>query len=163
MSTTTRSGRSVKRPAQLISVGFNFEWEQPMPTLPRPNTMNISNDQNPKFTCDVCGKICQRNRDLTDHRNSKHLGLRDFHCGFPGCQKSFPVLRSLTRHIKIVHENLRPYSCPDCESSFSTQDQLKVHKGVHDGIRHACTKDGCLKTYSDPSNLNRHVKQKHLI
>ena len=162
MSTTTKSGRSVKRPARLISVGFNFEWEQPMPTLPRPDPMNIANAQNSKFTCDVCGKICQRDRDLTDHRNSVHLGLKDFHCGVPGCQKSFPVIRSLKRHIKIVHENLQPHSCPDCASSFSTPAQLKVHKeGVHDGIRHACLHAGCLKTYSDPSNLNRHVKQKH--
>ena len=115
-----------------------------------------------KFICEDCGKICQRARDLQDHVNGVHLGLKDFHCGVPGCQKSFSVPQDLKRHIKIVHQNLKPFACPDCHIPFSTQNQMRVHKeGVHDGIRHACTKDGCLKTYSDPSNLNRHVKNKH--
>ena len=201
MSTKTRSGRSVKPPAKLISVGFELIFddgnEKPMPTRPakksvswnqeltkvryfqvldsRPKTRSftqLNNDkavgkQKPKkeikkFNCEDCGKICQRARDLQDHVNSVHLGLKDFHCGVPGCQESFPIESSLKRHIKRVHQNLKPVACPDCHIPFSTQNQMRVHKeGVHDGIRHFCPFEGCIKNYSDPSNLNRHVKSKH--
>ena len=218
MSTKTRSGRSVKPPAKLISVGFNFEWDdgnhtqrpaksvswnQELITVryfqvdqqdSRPKTrsftqklndewmLNDINDniepnteekgkavgkQKPKkekkiFNCNDCGKIYQRDRDLTNHRNGVHLGLKNYHCGVPGCHKSFSVEPSLKRHIKIDHEKLKPFACHECHIPFSTKNQLKNHKErVHDGIRLACVFDGCTKTYSDRSNLNRHVKSKH--
>ena len=211
MSTETRrSGRSVKPPARLVSVGFDLQWndgnEKPISTKSvswnqeltkvryfkvdqvdlrpktrsftqklnndkdvdiEPNTGRIDSKQKPKkeikkFNCEDCGKICQRARDLQDHVNSVHLGLKDFHCGVPGCQESFPIESSLKRHIRRVHQNLKPFECPDCHIPFSTQNQMRVHKeGVHDGIRHFCAFEGCIKNYSDPSNLNRHVKSKH--
>jgi uncharacterized Zn-finger protein len=114
------------------------------------------------FYCKDCGKICPRARDLQDHVNSVHLGLKDFHCGVPGCQESFPIISSLKRHIKIVHQKLKPFACPDCHVPFSTINQMRVHKeSAHDGVMHACKFDGCTKAYPDPSNLNRHVKSKH--
>ena len=227
MSTKTRrSGRSVKPPPRLVSVGFDLQWndgnEKPISTLPsnhskkppksvswnqeltkvryfikdnqpdfRPKTRSftqklnndkdvdiepnteeevigrINDKQKPKkeikkFICEDCGKICQRARDLQDHVNGVHLGLKDFHCGVPGCQESFSLASTLKRHGKIVHQNLKPFACPDCHLPFSTENQMRAHKGrVHDGIMHACDFQGCTKTYNDPSNLNRHVKSKH--
>ena len=134
-----------------------------------PNTGRIDSKQKPKkeikkFNCEDCGKICQRARDLQDHVNSVHLGLKDFHCGVPGCQESFPIVSSLKRHIKICHQKLKPFACPDCHIPFSTGSQMRVHKeSAHDGVMHHCKFDGCTKSYPDPSNLNRHVKSKHQI
>ena len=137
--------------------------------MPNDKDVNIEPDgkQKPKkeikkFNCEDCGKICQRARDLQDHVNGVHLGLKDFHCGVPSCQESFAVASTLKRHIKIVHQNLKPFVCPDCHIPYSTENLLRAHRErVHDGIMHACNFDGCTKTYNDPSNLNRHVKSKH--
>ena len=107
-------------------------------------------------------KIFQRNLDVKIHIDGVHLKLKNFHCHVVGCNKSFSVKSSLQRHIKIVHDKMKPYSCPDCDSLFSTGHQLKLHKErAHDKIRHNCAFDGCTKNYSDPSNLKRHVKNKH--
>ena len=224
MSTKTRSGRSVKPPSKLISVGFNLvfndgnhtkkpaqkvSWNQELTKVryykvdqqdSRPNTrsfiqnlnddwmLNDNNDnidpntevegigkidnkavgkQKPKkekkiFSCTDCGKILGCDRDLTDHRDGVHLGLKNYHCVVPGCQKSYSVDASLKRHEKIDHGQLKPFACPECHIPFPTKNQLKNHKDrAHNGIRRPCIFDGCTKTYYDASNLNRHVKSKH--
>ena len=43
------------------------------------------------FGCNDCGKIFRCDRDFTDHRNGVHLGLKNYHCSVPGCQKSYSV------------------------------------------------------------------------
>ena len=112
--------------------------------------------------CDHCGKTFKRNLDVKIHIDGVHLKLKNFHCHVVGCNKSFSVKSSFQRHIKIVHDKMKPYSCPDCDSLFSTGHQLKLHKErAHNKIRHNCTFAGCAKNYSDPSNLKRHVKNKH--
>ena len=132
---------------------------------PKAASKKIKMDKKKKaklFKCDDCGKTFPRNLDVKIHIDGVHLKLKNFHCHVVGCSKSFAVKSSLQRHIKIVHEKMKPYSCPDCDSPFSTGHQLKLHKErAHDKIRHNCTFAGCAKNYSDPSNLKRHVKNKH--
>ena len=116
--------------------------------------------QKPKIICGDCGHLFFRVRDLTDHQNGVHLQLKLFGCQIDGCDKSFSVNSSLRRHIRIIHEKLKPFVCQTCNAEFSTQDQLNGHTNrIHLKIRHQCTQ--CEKSYPDKSNLRRHFNKKH--
>ena len=57
-----------------------------------------------------------------------HTLERPFKCDFPGCDKSFSVMGSLTIH-KRVHSGIRPFKCPypGCARSFSESSNLHKH------------------------------------
>lgn len=113
-----------------------------------------------QIICGDCGYLPKRVRDLINHRNAIHLGLKLFKCQIDGCDASFSVKSSLQRHVRIVHDNLKPFICQPCDLKFSTQAQLNGHTaGIHFKIRHPCTQ--CQKSYSDKCNLKRHVRNKH--
>ena len=135
-----------------------------------PNTPEDKTEKTPKprkpskkekqIICGDCGHLFQCVRDLTNHTNAIHLKLKLFKCQIDGCEKSFPVKSSLQRHIRIIHEKLKPFFCQPCNLEFSTQDQLNGHTArIHFKIRHECTE--CQRSYSDKSNLKRHIKNKH--
>nr|XP_024003142.1 gastrula zinc finger protein XlCGF49.1-like [Salvelinus alpinus] len=67
--------------------------------------------------------------------------------------------RSLKRHQR-VHTGDKSYSCPQCEKSFTHQNQLKMHLTVHMGERpFACTH--CGKRFSERSYLRIHQQKNH--
>ena len=104
----------------------------------------------PVLAFDVCPKICIQ------------LGYRRlvWCIKIDGCEKSFAVKSSLQRHVRIVHDNLKSFICQPCDLRFSTQAQLNGHTArIHFKICHPCTE--CQKSYSDKSNLKRHVGNKH--
>lgn len=43
------------------------------------------------------------------------------------CKKSFARIAALNRH-SLVHEDMRPFVCGECGSSFKRADHLRVHK-----------------------------------
>lgn len=48
------------------------------------------------------------------------------------CQRSFQRKDKLTRHVRCVHEKLRPYLCPFCELTFNRRDKVRRHvSSVH--------------------------------
>ena len=60
-----------------------------------------------------------------------------FKCEFPNCPKSYGCKPSLTRHVKIVHKQIR-YHCTyiDCQSTFGQEKHLIEHiNGSHLNIR----------------------------
>ena len=46
-------------------------------------------------------------------------------CGL--CGKSFTMAQSVTRHVRIVHEKIKPYKCDMCEFKTSQPSFLKQH------------------------------------
>lgn len=43
------------------------------------------------------------------------------------CDKPFYKQEQLKRHIRLVHENWRPFKCLFCEVTFGTKQNLHVH------------------------------------
>ena len=62
--------------------------------------------------------------------------------------------------ILSFHEGVR-YACNKCDFQATRQeDGLKMHiKSIHEGVKYACNQ--CDHQAADPSNLRKHIKNKH--
>jgi uncharacterized Zn-finger protein len=82
-------------------------------------------------------------------------------CSDPQCFMDFSRKSLLTEHSKI-HDDVT-FACSDCTKTFKRATALEKHRVTHDPDRpsYACQIPGCLKKYSSPRNLKRHVEDKH--
>lgn len=55
-----------------------------------------------KHVCPQCGARFAEKGNLTKHMK-RHEGIREHHCTFPGCTKTFVLKDGLSRHLKSVH------------------------------------------------------------
>jgi general transcription factor IIIA len=101
---------------------------------------------------DGCGKSFATGTRLRRHETA-HQQKEKWKCrGYEGCNETFRKHDTLKRHIMTVHENKRPFPCPDidvktgepCKSAFETAEKLRAHqRAKHDQTRFACTE--CLE------------------
>ncbi|TMW47525.1 hypothetical protein DOY81_007396 [Sarcophaga bullata] len=96
-------------------------------------------------------------------------------CHWQDCGIEFMTQDELVKHINNDHiqNNKKAFICrwEDCtrgEKPFKAQYMLVVHMRRHTGEKpHKCTKPyvckapGCIKRYTDPSSLRKHVKTVH--
>lgn len=48
------------------------------------------------------------------------------------CKKAFGFKDGLARHIRMVHQQDRPFQCPYCYQAFKTKSHLQTHCiGMH--------------------------------
>ena len=114
----------------------------------------------------------------------------DFHT-CPYCTKALKHLHSLYRHIRVVHQDVRPFVC-ECKKRFATREQLTRHtsskhssekpyqcergcnkafasysarayhhQAVHDAIKYVCPIFGCGKRFSSKMYLKSHLLKPH--
>jgi uncharacterized Zn-finger protein len=77
---------------------------------------------------DECGYAAKRLSDMKSHQAVVHgVKAREFPCLVPGCGKVFKRAGQLNQHICIVHEQIKKYSCSECNQLFSTRGNLKKH------------------------------------
>lgn len=61
---------------------------------------------------------------------------------------------------QLLHEGIKPYSCPVCFIAFTQQSNLKKHMETHNNghnpPKQIC--GICNKAYSHPVNLLKHIK-----
>ena len=79
------------------------------------------------------------------------------------CGKELSHLSSLRRHVKFMHEGLRPFVCEEagCGKTFKIRLALRIHSIVHTSeSKYKCKYPGCTKIYRNPNSLSAH-KRKH--
>lgn len=59
----------------------------------------------------------------------------EHNCTWDACGKSFNSKNNLVKHVRVVHENIRPFECEKCGKCFCDKSFLARHMGVHDRER----------------------------
>ncbi|PKA53345.1 putative zinc finger protein [Apostasia shenzhenica] len=108
-----------------------------------------------------CGKAFKYPSRLRKHEDS-HVKLEclEIICGEPGCLKFFTNAEFLKAHVRSCHKY---FKCEVCGSQ-QLRKNFKRHQIAHKGFlteRLKCRFDGCDHTFSNKSNLNKHVKAIH--
>ena len=142
-----------------------------------------------RYTCAVCEAVYTSRQRLNFHKKNIHNGERRVY-EFFACEETFTTTFSRTRHMNIVHRNMKSHSCDVCDAYFSTKWNLELDNRQHHGnvVLHCktCEKqfrmahhlrqheqtcimdkkdkhrcDSCGKTFGIKSSLNRHRRQIH--
>uniref|UniRef100_A0A914I9U3 C2H2-type domain-containing protein n=1 Tax=Globodera rostochiensis TaxID=31243 RepID=A0A914I9U3_GLORO len=131
---------------------------------------HVRGEQSPSFFCrwDTCKRREPFNAQymLAQHVR-KHSGEKPYQCEFlfpdgTRCKKSYSRLENKKTHER-THNGERPYQCAVCNRSFTNASD----KAKHQNRTHKKTKDyhcpvmGCIKQYTDPSSLRKHVFHEH--
>lgn len=105
-----------------------------------------------EYICHQCGKGFLRFNSIKRHVMVSHTGHR-IQC--PICYKE--LTGHLAEHLR-VHEDSRPYKCPDCEMAFKQSTQLTVHRRCHSGVRpYTCRI--CERPFSHSNALMLHIRR----
>ncbi|XP_058835817.1 gastrula zinc finger protein XlCGF46.1-like [Topomyia yanbarensis] len=134
------------------------------------------------FSCNLCGKRMESNFKLKIHL-MRHKGIKQHTCPECGLKKTtitelkthmnyhtrdkqypcetcgavFYSIGNKLRHVRIVHQGIKAYSCTYCDLSFGKAETLKHHVMTHTGEKpHAC--DLCGKRFIQPTALQTHKK-----
>ena len=78
------------------------------------------------------------------------------------CEKTFSFSTNMKKHISIVHDKKKPFSCEICDGSFLSRYDLerhfsKVHEGNKDPFR--CYK--CNSAFASKGKLKSHIEADH--
>ncbi|XP_059477429.1 histone-lysine N-methyltransferase PRDM16-like isoform X2 [Neocloeon triangulifer] len=80
----------------------------------------------------------------------------------PDCDKPFADLESLDEHLVAAHRyQAGQHKCDHCSASFCWRPCLLRHKHTH-GEQRKYPCENCPKVFSDPSNLQRHIRAHHV-
>lgn len=93
-----------------------------------------------EFICPKCKKIMKNRNSLRKHVNNVHeknykqtIRTKNYHCDWPGCDKSFVAPTSLADH-KNLHTGEKPYSCDHCKKEFTARSLFSVHLRKYHGV-----------------------------
>ncbi|XP_037943173.1 zinc finger protein 37-like [Teleopsis dalmanni] len=116
------------------------------------------------FECEICSKRFVHKIALNKHKQTHDERHRRFECEQCGLK-----LRSryhLVRHM-ITHTGAKPFPCPVCEKSFTTNYGMKLHLEEHKNPgstrqqRYRCKK--CPRTFTNIKNYEKHCEQNDCI
>lgn len=112
----------------------------------------------------VQGIHCPYCKEVFDMKRTRDIHVRKMHeKSFPcdKCPSLFKTRSDANRHMRIVHERIRPFSCDNCPATFAEKGKLRRHKStVHDKLRpFSCTV--CNATFGERGNRNQHQSSRH--
>ena len=115
-----------------------------------------------KINCEECSSSFSYRSHLINHNKLKHpecTTIPTVKCS--QCTKEFKREKSLTTHIKHMHEGTPgKYDCDQCDKNYEILGTLETHKkSIHKGIRYQCTI--CDSSHTEKYRLNRHIRLKH--
>jgi len=106
-----------------------------------------------KMKCDKCNKSFQHELSFKVHSDYCHS---DKKC--KQCHKQFTNLKTLRRHVISIHEKALIYECDMCDSKFSVQNKLHLHKlKEHENVEFKCA--NCDKKFAHTTNLKKHLEK----
>jgi len=99
---------------------------------------------------------------LKQHEKS-HSWKQVYDC--PKCDKKFGNSSNRDKHIRAIHEKIKPYKCTICNFQFSDPSNLKKHLLSHTKERlYKCTVDGCdHEEFSSGLEVRQHMWRTHKI
>lgn len=111
------------------------------------------------LNCTECNSKFINSRNCFSHyRHSHHYEAKHI-C--PVCCKSFTQNHRLKLHVRSVHQKEKNVSCEICNKEFFDQSALKAHKVVHFDVRpYKC--DQCDESFKQLTSLNVHKTNRHL-
>ena len=82
------------------------------------------------FNCTFCNDKFAREETLKSHILAKHPEKTDvqkpiYQCIY--CPKTFTRIFAQKRHVKLIHEKIKKFTCEKCGKPFSRKDHLKTH------------------------------------
>ena len=81
-----------------------------------------------------------------------------FNCDL--CDASYPVRKSLLRHIRLKHGDAKQFVCQHCVYKTTKKDHLEKHvRSQHEKVKEIC--EVCGKGFSEKSYLNKHIRKFH--
>ncbi|KAI4878961.1 hypothetical protein NFI96_022645, partial [Prochilodus magdalenae] len=77
------------------------------------------------------------------------------------CEQVFPDAQSLEAHA-LSHSEEREYKCDQCPKAFNWKSNLIRHQMSHDSGKHYECENCSKQVFTDPSNLQRHIRSQHV-
>ncbi|XP_034024020.1 LOW QUALITY PROTEIN: histone-lysine N-methyltransferase MECOM [Thalassophryne amazonica] len=77
------------------------------------------------------------------------------------CDQVFPNIQSLEAH-GLSHSEEREYKCDQCPKAFNWKSNLIRHQMSHDSGKHYECENCSKQVFTDPSNLQRHIRSQHV-
>ncbi|XP_062901576.1 histone-lysine N-methyltransferase MECOM isoform X5 [Mobula hypostoma] len=131
-----------------------------------------------EYRCDECNKLFECKAELLDHQKFTCSGSptafsmvdEDFKPKLNGedelheckeCDGVYPDAQSLDRHL-LTHTEEREYKCDQCPKAFNWKSNLIRHQMSHDSGKHYECENCAKQVFTDPSNLQRHIRSQHV-
>ncbi|XP_065799694.1 histone-lysine N-methyltransferase MECOM isoform X10 [Muntiacus reevesi] len=137
-----------------------------------------------QYRCEDCDQLFESKAELADHQkfpcSTPHSAfsmveedfqqklesendLREIHAiqECKECDQVFPDLQSLEKHM-LSHTEEREYKCDQCPKAFNWKSNLIRHQMSHDNGKHYECENCAKQVFTDPSNLQRHIRSQHV-
>ncbi|XWS15391.1 hypothetical protein CRYUN_Cryun35bG0092900 [Craigia yunnanensis] len=109
-----------------------------------------------------CGKVFKFASKLRKHEDA-HVKLDSVEafCSEPSCMKYFTNEQCLKAHVQSCHRYINCQICGAKQLKKNIKRHLRSHESGVASERIKCDFEGCLHTFSNKSNLRKHVKAVH--
>lgn len=113
---------------------------------------------NRTYKCKLCEKKFKQSGHLDTHLRLRHSHVKNHHCPYSGCDKSFPLLWALRSHM-VTHKDEKRFKCSftGCSEAFHQKFQRDIHfNSIHLNVWHICE---CSKKFAHVYALKYHRKR----